>query len=374
MELTKRQYKILTYIQEQQAVNRANIEQYVGSFDDKCSKITILRDLEKLIDKQLIKKEGSARSIKYYPVNYSELLTKYDIEEYFKLEADKRDIKHPQFNFGVFNQLKNIFSKIELKEIETTNNIFIEKTQKLTPAILKKEFERLMIELSWKSSQIEGNTYSLLDTEILIKENVEAQGHKKEEATMILNHKKALDYIYKRSQEEDKEICYYANSHHLRAYKYLFILKYPAEIIHRIPSEDEYEIDNCLYFSITNGLNKEKPELSKKYEDLFRVTKMTNFGTVRVWELERIFMKEKREELTENKNNDLAHNEKEKIETKEEYLEEELEEESEEEAEKNELDAENGEKKIRRQKKNLNHPRQKEFSGKMFFRDYFRNS
>ena len=63
------------------------------------------------------------------------------------------------------------------------------------PAIIKKEFERLTVELSWKSSQIEGNTYSLIDTEILIKENKEAEGHKKEEAVMILNHKKALEYI-----------------------------------------------------------------------------------------------------------------------------------------------------------------------------------
>lgn len=196
MEITKRQYKILTYIQEKQVVNRADIEQYVSAFDDKCSKITILRDLDKLIAERFIKKVGSARSIRYSAVNCNELLKKYDVEEYFKIEVDKREIKYPQFNFAVFDQLENIFSKIELKEVKATNNIFIEKTRKLTPTILKKEFERLMIELSWKSSQIEGNTYSLLDTEILIKENIEARGHKKEEATMILNHKKALDYVF----------------------------------------------------------------------------------------------------------------------------------------------------------------------------------
>ncbi|MFH1859136.1 MAG: Fic family protein [Patescibacteria group bacterium] len=59
----------------------------------------------------------------------------------------------------------------------------------------KKEFERLTIELSWKSSQIEGNTYSLIDTEILIKDHKEASGHSKEEAIMIINHKKTFDYI-----------------------------------------------------------------------------------------------------------------------------------------------------------------------------------
>ncbi|MCR4322878.1 MAG: Fic family protein, partial [Candidatus Azambacteria bacterium] len=38
--------------------------------------------------------------------------------------------------------------------------------------------------------------YSLIDTEILIKEHKEAKGRKKEEAIMILNHKKTLDYIF----------------------------------------------------------------------------------------------------------------------------------------------------------------------------------
>ena len=38
------------------------------------------------------------------------------------------------------------------------------------------EMERLTIELSWKSSKIEGNTYTLLDTERLIREHKKAPG------------------------------------------------------------------------------------------------------------------------------------------------------------------------------------------------------
>jgi len=60
---------------------------------------------------------------------------------------------------------------------------------------VKKELERFVIELSWKSSKIEGNTYSLLDTENLLKNNVEAPNHTKDEKNMILNHKYAFDYI-----------------------------------------------------------------------------------------------------------------------------------------------------------------------------------
>ncbi len=44
---------------------------------------------------------------------------------------------------------------------------------------MRKEFERLAIDLSWKSSQIEGNTYSLLETERLLKEKETAAGKSK---------------------------------------------------------------------------------------------------------------------------------------------------------------------------------------------------
>ena len=53
----------------------------------------------------------------------------------------------------------------------------------------------MAIDLSWKSSQIEGNTYSLLETEHLLKEKKTAAGKTKDEATMLLNHKEALDFI-----------------------------------------------------------------------------------------------------------------------------------------------------------------------------------
>ena len=65
----------------------------------------------------------------------------------------------------------------------------------LSPTLYKKELERLTIELSWKSSQIEGNTYSLLETERLFLEKEAVQDKSKEEASMLLNHKDALNYL-----------------------------------------------------------------------------------------------------------------------------------------------------------------------------------
>ena len=53
----------------------------------------------------------------------------------------------------------------------------------------------MAIDLSWKSSQIEGNTYSPLEKERLLKEKKTAAGKTKDDAIMLLNHKDALDFI-----------------------------------------------------------------------------------------------------------------------------------------------------------------------------------
>ena len=54
---------------------------------------------------------------------------------------------------------------------------------------------RLLIDLSWASSQLEGNTYSRLDTERLIELGHAAEGKNALETQMILNHKQAIEYL-----------------------------------------------------------------------------------------------------------------------------------------------------------------------------------
>ncbi len=60
---------------------------------------------------------------------------------------------------------------------------------------LRQVLQRLLIELSWNSSRLEGNTYSLLETERLLHLGEAAEGHKSEETQMILNHKAALEML-----------------------------------------------------------------------------------------------------------------------------------------------------------------------------------
>ncbi len=55
--------------------------------------------------------------------------------------------------------------------------------------------DRLLIDLSWASSHLEGNTYSLLDTERLLANGLRAEGKDAAETQMILNHKAAIELL-----------------------------------------------------------------------------------------------------------------------------------------------------------------------------------
>lgn len=90
-----------------------------------------------------------------------------------------------------------VFNELELSKLVFLQEQFRKNTSLLSELEYKKELERLAIDLSWKSSQIEGNTYSLLETERLLKDKETAAGKTKEEAVMLLNHKDAIDFIGK---------------------------------------------------------------------------------------------------------------------------------------------------------------------------------
>jgi len=199
MKINKRQSLILDYIKDKKEVRNKEIGEYFN-----ISRYTVVRDLDILLKNKLIERKGSGAQIYYRPIKYSNILEYIDIDKYFKKEVDKRGLISNSFNFNIFTNLKDIFSKKEINNIINLNNDYKKRVKRLSKTILKKEKERLTIDLSWKSSKIEGNTYSLIDTEILIKENKEAQGHDKEEAIMLLNHKKTLDYIFSNKKEFKK--------------------------------------------------------------------------------------------------------------------------------------------------------------------------
>jgi len=158
---------------------------------------TLKRLLSKLVSDGLILSIGQSKATKYTIAPAYELFYPIDIETYFKHEIDERQIK-TGFNFELITAILgsvHSFSKEELEYLTKLQQEFKENIAQLTINEYQKEMERLAIDLSWKSSQIEGNTYSLLETERLLKEKETASGKSKDDAVMLLNHKAALDFI-----------------------------------------------------------------------------------------------------------------------------------------------------------------------------------
>jgi Fic family protein len=112
--------------------------------------------------------------------------------------------------------------------------------------------ERLLVDLSWASSRMEGNTYSILETERLLRFGEEATGKDRKEAIMILNHKEAIQYVVDNLASiavSRADIC---NVHALLADGLLIdpamagrLRRLPAGITHSSyrPLEDRYEIE-----------------------------------------------------------------------------------------------------------------------------------
>jgi hypothetical protein len=66
---------------------------------------------------------------------------------------------------------------------------------------LRKVMDRLLVDLSWNSSRLEGNTYSLLETRRLLDQGEGATGKAAEETQMILNHKAAIELLAEEPQD-----------------------------------------------------------------------------------------------------------------------------------------------------------------------------
>ena len=62
-------------------------------------------------------------------------------------------------------------------------------------------YNRLLIDLSWNSSRLEGNTYSLLETDRLLESGAAAEGKDALETQMILNHKAAIELLVDQAGE-----------------------------------------------------------------------------------------------------------------------------------------------------------------------------
>ena len=186
--------KVLEFVKRNPSFSSKEIHE---GMESKVGYATVKRILTKLILDRLIIAVGKGRGTRYVIGPAYELFSSIDVDEYFEKEIDERIIKD-SFNLSL---IKDVLSKVKLftaEELQKLTNLqkqFKANSSELTESEYTKELERLAIDLSWKSSQIEGNTYSLLETERLLREKETASGKTKDEAIMLLNHKDAIDFI-----------------------------------------------------------------------------------------------------------------------------------------------------------------------------------
>ncbi len=186
--------EILQFLQYHPLSKRSEI---LPSLSKQISDRTLMRLLSEATAKGQIEVVGRGPATRYRLTPQAHVTTELNLDTYFDKDVDERQVQE-SFNFELINDVLpkvDMFTPEELQRLNDAQDLFRQHLSEMSEIEYRKEMERLGIDLSWKSSQIEGNTYSLLETERLLKEKHNASGKTNEEAVMLLNHKDALDFI-----------------------------------------------------------------------------------------------------------------------------------------------------------------------------------
>ena len=200
-KLNQKQQKIIALFLEKGSLQSSDIHSELTKGGEDISLVTIKRALAEMAKEGILADTGAGRSTAYRVSALGRIFANINHATYCALDPDNRyGLK--SYNFDLLQSLPiGIFTNDETQKMDRATIEYKKRSNDVSPALQKKELERLVIELSWKSSKIEGNTYTLLDTEKLILENTEAPGHSKREAQMILNHKDAFLFIRKNAKK-----------------------------------------------------------------------------------------------------------------------------------------------------------------------------
>ncbi len=195
------QQRILSLLLRGESMRSSQVHGALLLLQEKFSLVTVKRVLAGMAKMKLISSSGAGRSTSYAITVNGRLFLSIDAKQYCNMDPDER-YGSTGFHFDLLENVPvELFIDSELQMLHDATQVYRKRTTGVSKTIAKKELERLVIELSWKSSKIEGNTYTLLDTEKLILEHKEAIGHDKSEARMILNHKDAFTLIHTHARD-----------------------------------------------------------------------------------------------------------------------------------------------------------------------------
>lgn len=184
-------------------------QQIAGALMSLVPQRTLQYRLKHLVDNARLVKQGTGRWAKYYPPTATPATpASAGIESLIPLSRPATDIQaYVRQQLGARNPVghdraflesyrPNVSSYLLPQERAHLHEVGRPATgQQPAGTYARHILNRLLIDLSWNSSRLEGNTYSLLDTKRLIDFGEEAQGKERIEAQMILNHKDAIEFL-----------------------------------------------------------------------------------------------------------------------------------------------------------------------------------
>lgn len=193
-----------------------SIEHIEVALESPPSRRSLQRWLTDLIEQGRLRKEGQGRATRYLrreTVSASALATAQakvtaqaeiliplsieakQIEAHVRLPVQKRT--PVGYNRAFLDNYRPNVSFYLPKAIRTELLAHGQAVDAVEPAgtYVRQIAHRLLIDLSWNSSRLEGNTYSLLETERLLSSGEAAMGKNALEAQMILNHKEAIEFL-----------------------------------------------------------------------------------------------------------------------------------------------------------------------------------
>ncbi|MBS0357800.1 MAG: Fic family protein [Proteobacteria bacterium] len=204
---------------------KASIEEILRNLEEKVPRRTLQRWLSKFVQSGEILSDGNGRATRYrrriapVVVNYNiePSISRYEVREdtFIPMSEEGTKIReHIQRSFHVRKKVG--YNRNFLDDYQPNKTMYLTESirdhlkeisrlprdgDSYTNTYSKEILHRLLIDLSWNSSRLEGNTYSLLETELLISKNEIADEKTSSEARMILNHKEAIEFLV-----EEKEI------------------------------------------------------------------------------------------------------------------------------------------------------------------------
>ncbi len=203
----------------------ASVEEIRGVLEISLPRRTLQRRLARLVDQEWLTIEGRGRGsryrllpkesgIRHSPGGLAIKGHTAQVENYITVSPEGKVIKQA-VREPVQNRHPVGYNRTFLDEYRPNESFYLalETRQRLMelghsldgerPAgtYVRQIFNRLLIDLSWNSSRLEGNTYSLLETERLLELGEPAEGKDAQEAQMILNHKAAIELLVEQSGE-----------------------------------------------------------------------------------------------------------------------------------------------------------------------------